>query len=126
MELRLLRAMDPQVASHIRRERAEEAGRFGRMRILITLMASLAFVVNWVLTGSVSGPFLQVLLIIAFYWVWFQLLPRIDGEWKREDEQAELRFTKLLHKYVDTASLETLLQDFSERVAKLEGPSKAR
>ncbi|TET40186.1 MAG: hypothetical protein E3J65_01805 [Dehalococcoidia bacterium] len=116
--------MDEEQATRIRQRQRREAVTASRMRIFITVLTLLFFGIAWLITGTLPELFLYFLMLVVFYWIWFQLLPRIERRWEREEEQEELRFVEWLYKYVDATALEDLLENLSKRLAEVEEKSE--
>ncbi len=122
--MQFFKRMDEEQATRIRQRQRREAVTASRMRIFITVLTLLFFGIAWLITGTLPELFLYFLMLVVFYWIWFQLLPRIERRWEREEEQEELRFVEWLYKYVDATALEDLLENLSKRLAEVEEKSE--
>jgi len=118
--MRFFRVMDKQKATRIRNWGRREARTASIMRILLTATFLIALGVGWFTNEAVFWTILPIMFFVGFYWLWYQLLPRIEQRREREEEQEELDFITLLHKYVDANSLEGFLENLATRVDQLE------
>ena len=118
--MRFFKIMEEQQINRIKAKQKSEYELASIFRIGVTAVSVLGWGVSWFITGNYDSPFLYFVLMIAFYWFWFQIGPRIEHEWEREEEQKQLHFVRLLYKYVDANGLEDEFENLSKRVAELE------
>lgn len=122
--MKFFKVINERENARIRQWSYREARTASVMRILITAIIVIAFGITWFLTKTFPWIFFGFIILIAFYWVWYQLLPRIEQRWQREAEQEELRFVTLLYKYIDATALEDSFENLSRRVTELEQRTK--
>lgn len=122
--MQFFKVMDEQEISTVTRRGYMEARIASKMRIILSVVASVAYGVLWHISGDYNNPLLWVLALIVFYWIWYQWLPRFEKRWEYEEKQKELSFIEFLYKYIDAAGLEKMLKNLSQRVAELERQTK--
>ncbi len=122
--MRFFKFMDEKEVATIKKVEYGEARTAATMRMILTVIILGAYGVLWYITGNYANSLFVFSILIPFYWIWYQWLPRFERRWEREEKQRELKFSEYLSKYVDANGIEGILQNLSERVAELEKKSK--